>query len=168
MYWCLHFCCAVGFLGVAIKLQNSVGPKLLGVGVPFRGFCLHLQDHAHKHNVPMDWTSCDIPLSELALHNHPNDCWIALFGDVYDLTDFLQHYPEQRNAILAWAGRDATPMFDMVPGSFPSKHWMEYYMRPHFKTGTVGPETGPQQLIAINTPFWYQTLDEALDAEDWQ
>ena len=39
---------------------------------------------------------------------------------VYDLTDFLQHHPEQRNAILAWAGRDATPMWNKIPGRFPS------------------------------------------------
>lgn len=38
---------------------------------------------------------------------------------VYDLTDFLQHHPEQRNSILAWAGRDATPMWDKIPGRFP-------------------------------------------------
>ncbi|CAE7235104.1 Cyt-b5 [Symbiodinium sp. CCMP2592] len=105
------------------------------------------EDHAHKHDVPMGWTSSDIPLSEVARHNKPHDCWIAICGEVYDLTDFLQHHQEQRNSILAWAGRDATPMFDKIPGRFPSKQWMEYYMRPEFKTGKVGPEKPVDSII---------------------
>ncbi|CAE7831571.1 Cyt-b5 [Symbiodinium necroappetens] len=105
------------------------------------------EDHAHKHDVPMGWTSSDIPLSEVARHNKPHDCWIAICGEVYDLTDFLQHHQEQRNSILAWAGRDATPMFDKIPGRFPSKQWMEYYMRPEFKTGKVGPDKPVDSII---------------------
>ena len=105
------------------------------------------EDHAHKHNVPAGWTSSDIPLSEVARHNKPHDCWIAICGEVYDLTDFLQHHQEQRNSILAWAGRDATRMFDKIPGRFPSKQWMEYYMRPEFKTGKVGPEKPVDSII---------------------
>ena len=106
-----------------------------------------LQDHAHQHDVPVGWTSSDIPLSEVARHNKPHDCWIAICGEVFDLTDFLQHHQEQRNSILAWAGRDATPMFDKIPGRFPSKQWMEYYMRPEFKTGKVGPEKPVDSII---------------------
>jgi len=105
------------------------------------------KDHAHQHDVPLGWTSSDIPLSEVARHNKPHDCWIAICGEVFDLTDFLQHHQEQRNSILAWAGRDATPMFDKIPGRFPSKQWMEYYMRPEFKTGKVGPEKPVDSII---------------------
>ncbi|CAE7749672.1 Cyt-b5 [Symbiodinium sp. CCMP2592] len=105
------------------------------------------QDHADQHDVPVGWTSSDIPLSEVARHNKPHDCWIAICGEVFDLTDFLKHHQEQRNSILAWAGRDATPMFDKIPGRFPSKQWMEYYMRPEFKTGKVGPEKPVDSII---------------------
>ncbi|CAK9045542.1 unnamed protein product [Durusdinium trenchii] len=84
--------------------------------------------------------SGDIPLSEVAQHNKPHDCWIAINNTVYDLTDFLQHHPEQRNSILAWAGRDATPMWDKIPGRFPSKNWMEFYMRPEAEMGKVAAE----------------------------
>eukprot|EP00913_Durusdinium_trenchii_P035631 g33343.t1 len=69
--------------------------------------------------------SGDIPLSEVAQHNKPHDCWIAINNTVYDLTDFLQHHPEQRNSILAWAGR---------------KNWMEFYMRPEAEMGKVAAE----------------------------
>mmetsp|Transcript_43449 Transcript_43449/g.109109 ORF Transcript_43449/g.109109 Transcript_43449/m.109109 type:complete len:724 (-) Transcript_43449:351-2522(-) len=81
-----------------------------------------------------------IPLSEVAHHNKPHDCWVALYGQVYDLTDFLLHHPEQRNAVLAWAGRDASPMWNKIPGRFPSSTWMDYFMRPEARMGEVGKE----------------------------
>ena len=109
--------------------------------------------HAHLHEVPLDKavTSGGIPLSEVAHHNKPHDCWIApwpgyiwcvhaaqaINKNVYDLTDFLIHHPEQRNSILAWAGRDASSMWDKIPGRFPSKQWMEFFMRPEWKMGDV-------------------------------
>lgn len=82
----------------------------------------------------------DITLTEVSQHNKPHDCWIAINGVVYDLTDFLQHHPEQRNSILAWAGRDATPMWNKIPGRFPSKNWMEFFMRPEAEMGKVAAE----------------------------
>mmetsp|Transcript_13636 Transcript_13636/g.27750 ORF Transcript_13636/g.27750 Transcript_13636/m.27750 type:complete len:709 (+) Transcript_13636:48-2174(+) len=85
-------------------------------------------------------TKGGIPLSEVARHNKPHDLWVALNGVVYDLTDFLLHHPEQRNVLLAWAGRDATPVWDKIPGRFPSKTWMSFYMRPELRMGDVGPE----------------------------
>lgn len=81
-----------------------------------------------------------IPLSEVARHNKPHDCWVALNGVVYDLTDMLLHHPEQRNSILAWAGRDATPMWDKIPGRFPSSTWMEFFMRPEARLDDLGSE----------------------------
>ena len=79
-------------------------------------------------------------MSEVARHNKPHDCWIAINKTVYDLTDFLLHHPEQRNSILAWAGRDASPMYDKIPGRFPSKQWMDFFMRSEWKMGDVGTE----------------------------
>eukprot|EP00439_Symbiodinium_sp_Y106_P050361 s554_g6.t1 len=66
--------------------------------------------------------------------------WVALNGAVYDLTEFLLHHPEQRNAILAWAGRDATPVWNKIPGRYPSANWMEFYMRPESGMGDIGDE----------------------------
>lgn len=98
-------------------------------------------DHAHLHQVPLQGSwSGKIPLSEVARHNKPHDCWIAINKVVYDLTEFLMHHPEQRNAILAWSGRDATSMWEKIPGRFPSKQWMDFYMRPEARMGEVGEE----------------------------
>ena len=64
----------------------------------------------------------------------------AINKNVYDLTDFLIHHPEQRNSILAWAGRDASSMWDKIPGRFPSKQWFDFFMRSEWKMGDVGAE----------------------------
>eukprot|EP00913_Durusdinium_trenchii_P000610 g563.t2 len=114
------------------------------------------QAHAHLHDIPLDIPNSNggIPLSEVARHNKPHDCWIAINKNVYDLTDFLIHHPEQRNSILAWAGRDATPMWDKIPGRFPSKQWMDFFMRSEWKMGDVRaePQREPvyEQLKQLN------------------
>jgi len=81
-----------------------------------------------------------IPLSVVAQHNKPHDCWVALNGSVYDLTEVTLYHTDQRKGVLAWAGRDATSMWDKIPGRFPSTNWMEFYVRPDAKIGKVGPE----------------------------
>ncbi|CAL1160517.1 unnamed protein product [Cladocopium goreaui] len=105
-------------------------------------------DHAHLHDVPLETTACNIPLSEVARHNKPHDCWVALNGTVYDLSDFLLHHPEQRNAILAWAGRDASAVWNKIPGRFPSANWMDFFMRPEARMGEVGPEPSVDPKMA--------------------
>lgn len=83
-----------------------------------------------------------IPLSEVARHNKSQDCWVAVNGRVYDLTDFLTRHPQGhgRNPVLAWAGRDATSAYDRVPGRFPSAVWIQEYLRPEALIGMTGPE----------------------------
>lgn len=82
----------------------------------------------------------DIPLSEVTRHNNTLDCWVAFNGNVYDFTDSLKRNPESRNAILAWAGRDASVMWDRIPGRFPSTSWSEQNIRPEQWMGKVGKE----------------------------
>jgi cytochrome b involved in lipid metabolism len=49
-----------------------------------------------------------ITMSELALHSTPDDCWVVLHGDVYDLTNFVKHHPGGSSIITQLAGRDGT------------------------------------------------------------
>lgn len=82
----------------------------------------------------------DITPSELARHNSILDCWVAFNGNVYDFTNTLKWKPESRNAILAWAGRDATVMWDRIAGRFPSTSWSEANIRPEQWMGKLGKE----------------------------
>jgi len=53
----------------------------------------------------------DLPvytLEEVSHHDMPHDCWMVLFDQVYDLTDFLLSHPGGEELLLEHAGRDAT------------------------------------------------------------
>jgi hypothetical protein len=53
-----------------------------------------------------------ITFSELSLHNTPEDCWVALYGNVYDLTYYAKRHPESR-PITDLAGTDGTLDYDL-------------------------------------------------------
>ena len=52
-----------------------------------------------------------IPVSEFIKHNKREDCWVAINGEVYDMTDFVPNHPGGQKVILQNAGYDATPIF---------------------------------------------------------
>ncbi|CAK9112673.1 Cytochrome b2 [Durusdinium trenchii] len=52
--------------------------------------------------------------AELEKHKAADDCWIAINGEVYNVTDFLGDHPGGKKAILMYAGKDATAEFEML------------------------------------------------------
>ena len=52
--------------------------------------------------------------AELARHATEDDCWVALYGEVYDFTEFLEDHPAGAEAIYKFAGKDGTEGFDAV------------------------------------------------------
>ena len=55
-----------------------------------------------------------ITFSELAEHSSRKSCWVALYGQVYDVTEFLNSHPGGVKSILRWAGKDATEEYDPI------------------------------------------------------
>ncbi|KAJ6185144.1 hypothetical protein N7519_006445 [Penicillium mononematosum] len=53
-------------------------------------------------------------LSEVSTHNTEDSCWVILYGKVYDVTGILDSHPGGTDALLRWAGRDATEEFDII------------------------------------------------------
>lgn len=49
-----------------------------------------------------------ISLEALAAHNSETDCWMAIEGKVYDLTDYLPKHPTPASMLLPWCGKEAT------------------------------------------------------------
>ena len=72
-------------------------------------------------------------LEEVAKHNTDSDCWVAIGGDVYDVTKFMPNHPGGKNAILLYAGKDATEEFDMLH----ERRVLKKYLDPEAHLGTL-------------------------------
>jgi len=55
-----------------------------------------------------------VPFAELEQHNSPDDCWVAIHGIVYDLTEFAEEHPAGPQSIHELAGKDGTKAFEAV------------------------------------------------------
>ncbi|KAJ6015195.1 hypothetical protein N7540_009786 [Penicillium herquei] len=51
---------------------------------------------------------------EVSGHNSPEDCWIVVDKQVWDVTDFLDEHPGGSTVIMKYAGRDATQAYSEV------------------------------------------------------
>ena len=50
-------------------------------------------------------------LAEVARHGAENDCWMAIDGQVYNLTGYLPEHPSKPSIILPWCGREASDAY---------------------------------------------------------
>ncbi|MCL4125827.1 UNVERIFIED_CONTAM: hypothetical protein GTU68_064697, partial [Idotea baltica] len=41
-------------------------------------------------------------------HSSEEDCWIIINNNIYNVTNFLENHPGGVDAIMEWAGKDAT------------------------------------------------------------
>ncbi|KAG7101681.1 Cytochrome b2 like protein [Verticillium longisporum] len=53
-------------------------------------------------------------LSEIRHHDVEGDCWIAIHGKVYDITNLLDSHPGGKAILLRYSGADASVPFDEV------------------------------------------------------
>ncbi|CAK7244561.1 MAG: hypothetical protein STHCBS139747_006105 [Sporothrix thermara] len=56
---------------------------------------------------------------EVAKHTSADSCWVILYGNVYDVTEFLPSHPGGSRIIMQLAGKDCTEEFDPIhpPGT---------------------------------------------------
>ncbi len=47
-------------------------------------------------------------LKEVARHNRLDDCWMAIEGVVYDLTEYVPRHPTRDEVLEPWCGTEAT------------------------------------------------------------
>ena len=52
-----------------------------------------------------------LTLEEVARHNSPDDCWIVVGGEVYDITQYLPLHPAGASIVVPFCGKDATDVF---------------------------------------------------------
>jgi isopentenyl diphosphate isomerase/L-lactate dehydrogenase-like FMN-dependent dehydrogenase len=76
----------------------------------------------------------------VAKHRSAESCWVILYGDVYDVTEFLPSHPGGTKIILKLAGQDATEEYDPVHPSGT----LEENLKPSAKLGKINPTTLPK------------------------
>ncbi|PLW80953.1 cytochrome b5 [Kineobactrum sediminis] len=47
-------------------------------------------------------------LDDVAEHDSLDDCWMAIEGTVYDVTDYVPRHPAPDSVIKPWCGKEAT------------------------------------------------------------
>jgi len=70
---------------------------------------------------------------ELAKHNSRQSCWLAIHGEVWDATNFLDQHPGGANLILKLAGTDASDEYEL----FHNAELVRETLGPDARLGTI-------------------------------
>lgn len=102
-------------LGGNSLLECTVFGSIVGKKIPIkpRASALQLKPSGNG-SVVVKQQLRKISMEELAQHSTEDDCWIAIHGKVYDLTDFAEEHPAGPESILELAGLDGTDEFAAV------------------------------------------------------
>lgn len=93
-----------------------------------------------------------IPYTELGKHSTAGDCWVAVSGKVYDVTNWLSRHPGGQLPVINIAGQDATDVFIAFHPAKAHQMLQKFY---------IG-ELEPQKVPAVVSD--YRTLLHQLEA----
>ena len=80
-------------------------------------------------------------VTEIRLHNSEDDCWMVLYNQVYDMTDYLDDHPGGATPMIPSCGLDDATALYMAE----KKHDQDLLVKKNmvrFLIGRVGPQTG--------------------------
>ncbi|OWB58551.1 oxidoreductase activity protein [[Candida] boidinii] len=83
---------------------------ILGIGLTISSSSIILNDSASSKKNAKKLISVE----EFVKHNKPDDCWVVIHGNVYDMTDFIPKHPGGRAPITINAGKDVTDIFTPI------------------------------------------------------
>lgn len=101
-------------LGGNSLLECAVFGKRIGDRVPIEGEPFTTTNPRPQQLDGRQASLGTITSLELAEHGSPSDCWISLYGLVYDFSDYSSEHPGGPPAIEDSCGRDATETFRQV------------------------------------------------------
>jgi len=102
-------------LGGNSLLECTVYGTIVGKNIPIQPRALSIGNIAKLSKSPKPKKEmAQISLSEVAKHNTEDDCWVAIHGKVYDLTDFAESHPPGALSIHKLAGIDGTEAFQSI------------------------------------------------------
>jgi cytochrome b involved in lipid metabolism len=75
------------------------------------------KDSSIQYDIPsgnMAQATTTYTLADVAAHSTPTDCWIAVNGNVLNVTEFIAQGLHPNDKIKNGCGKDATAMFEAV------------------------------------------------------
>ena len=78
--------------------------------------------------------------AELARHATPTDCWMAVRGNVYDLTAYLPNHPSPPSIVNPWCGKVATEAYNTKTKGRPHSSYADELLA-KYRIGTLGKTT---------------------------
>lgn len=75
-------------------------------------------------------------LEEIAAHASSTDCWMAISGNVYNVTDYLPIHNREFN-IIAWCGTDATNDYNTKAGRGQNHSLKAQELLANYQIGTL-------------------------------
>lgn len=63
---------------------------------------------APKASADIESAETAYTLAEVAEHNTLDDCWMAIEGQVYDFSEYIEQHPTPPAVLEPWCGKEAT------------------------------------------------------------
>jgi len=100
----------------------------------------------------------EFTLSEVARHNKDGDAWVAIDGEVFDVTKFSELHPGGKHVLLQHAGKDASDVFHLYHNETVLRKYREKLAIGKLKDGQqMTPMKLPNtfgDMVAYGDPLW--------------
>ncbi|MCL4374849.1 cytochrome b5 domain-containing protein [Patescibacteria group bacterium] len=140
-----------GLVGLAAAVTLTV---FSGLGYQKPQFSLSGPTGIVPSGTPTSGSQGVLTASIVAKHNQPQDCWIIVNNDVYQVTDFLSLHPGGAGEIIPYCGQDATQAYLTKGGRGVSHSAAADQMLSQLKVGTLN---GPLPAPTVINP---QTINQ--------
>lgn len=75
-------------------------------------------------------------LAEVARHARPDDCWLAIDAQVYDLSTYVPQHPADPSVLAPWCGREASQAYHTKMKGRPHSPYANQLL-PRYRIGAV-------------------------------
>ena len=80
-------------------------------------------------------------LDEVAKHDLAGDCWMAIDGQVYDLTAYVPQHPTRPEVLVHWCGKEATDAYNTKERGRPHSNYATALLQ-RFRIGSLQEAAG--------------------------
>lgn len=80
--------------------------------------------------------SRSVTLAELARHDRPQDCWMAIDRQVYDFSAYLPQHPADPAVMQAWCGKEASTAYHTKLRGRPHSSYADGLL-PQYRIGSL-------------------------------